>query len=166
MALRNIIAIGDDILRKKSKPVTEFDEKLFTLLDDMKETLEKENGVGLAAPQVGVLKRAIVVFDGENYIELVNPTVYKAAGVQENVEGCLSIPGKYGITSRPRKVTVKAMDRHGVEIKVTGVDLLARGLCHEIDHLNGILFIDNVIRMLDPDEIVKTRPRNNRGNKK
>ena len=153
MALRKIVSVGDDILRKKSKPVTEFDEKLGQLLDDMKETLAKENGVGLAAVQVGVLKRVVVVFDGESYVELVNPVVYKASGKQENVEGCLSIPGKYGITSRPHKVTVKALDRFGKETKLTGVDLLARGLCHEIDHLNGILFIDHAIRLLDPSEI-------------
>jgi len=157
MALRKIISLGDEILRKHSKPVTEFDEKLGILLDDMKDTLAKENGVGLAAVQVGVLKRVVVIFDGENYIELVNPVVHKAGGKQENVEGCLSIPGKYGITSRPRKVTVRAFDRNGKEFKVTGSDLVARGFCHEIDHLNGILFIDNVIRMLDPDEIVKNK---------
>lgn len=153
MAVRKIILLGDEILRKKSRPVTEFDEKLGILLDDMKQTLAKENGVGLAAPQVGILKRVIVVADGDKYIELVNPVVYKAGGIQENVEGCLSIPGKYGITSRPRKVTVKALDRNGNEIKITGKEILARGLCHEIDHLNGILFIDNVIRMLDPEEL-------------
>jgi peptide deformylase len=160
MAIRKIVSIGDGILRKKSKPVTEFDEKLGLLLDDMKETLAKENGVGLAAPQVGVLRRVVVVCDDGNYIELVNPVVYKASGKQENVEGCLSIPGQYGITSRPHKVTVKALDRHGKEIRVTGVDLLARGLCHEIDHLNGILFIDNVVRMLDPGEIEQRKKKN------
>lgn len=153
MAVRKIVTLGDEILRKKSKPVTEFDEKLGVLIDDMAETLEKENGVGIAAPQIGVLKRVIVVADGDKYIGLVNPVVYKAGGVQENVEGCLSIPGKFGITSRPRKVTVKALDRNGNEIKVTGTEILARGLCHEIDHLNGILFIDNAIRMLEPDEV-------------
>ena len=153
MAVRNIVQVGDEILRKKSKPVTEFDEKLGVLLDDMKDTLAKENGVGLAAPQVGVLKRVVVVADEGKYIELVNPVVIKAGGKQENVEGCLSIPSQYGITSRPRKVTVRAQDRHGNEFKVTGADLLARGFCHEIDHLNGVLFIDNVIRMLDPEEL-------------
>ncbi|CDZ24408.1 peptide deformylase [[Clostridium] cellulosi] len=153
MAIRNVVKLGDDILRKKSKPVTEFNEKLNQLLDDMKETLKSQDGVGLAAPQVGVLKRAIVVSDEGNMIELINPVVVKASGVQENVEGCLSIPGKYGITKRPRKVTVKAQDRNGNEIMVTGTDLLARCLCHEIDHLNGILFIDNVIRMLEPEEL-------------
>lgn len=153
MAIRHIISIGDEVLRKQSKPVTEFDSKLGTLIDDMKETLAGENGVGLAAVQVGVLKRVVVVVDDDKYIELINPVIIKTSGVQENVEGCLSIPGKYGITSRPRKVTVKALDRNGKEIKVTGKELLARGLCHEIDHLDGVLFIDNVVRMLSPDEL-------------
>jgi peptide deformylase len=153
MAIRNIIQIGDETLRKKSKPVTVFDEKLGVLLDDMIATLKKEKGVGLAAPQVGVLKRAIVVDDGEKYVELVNPVVLKESGIQQNVEGCLSIPAKYGITKRPNKVTVKAFDRSGREIKITGTDMLARCLCHEIDHLNGILFIDNVVRMLSPEEL-------------
>lgn len=153
MAIRHIISIGDEVLRKQSKPVTEFDSKLGTLIDDMKETLARENGVGLAAVQVGVLKRVVVVVDDDKYIELINPVIIKTSGVQENVEGCLSIPGKYGITSRPRKVTVKALDRNGKGIKVTGKELLARGLCHEIDHLDGVLFIDNVVRMLSPDEL-------------
>lgn len=157
MALRNVVKLGDGTLRKKCRPVTEFDEKLGVLLDDMKQTLKKEKGVGLAAPQVGVLKRAVVINDGEKYIELVNPVITKESGVQEDVEGCLSIPGEYGITKRPRKVTVKALDRSGKEFTLTGVDLLARCYCHEIDHLNGILFIDKVIRMLTPEELKKIR---------
>lgn len=157
MAVRNVIKLGDETLRKKCRPVTEFDEKLGILLDDMKHTLKKEKGVGLAAPQVGVLKRAIVVDDGEKYVELVNPVVVKESGIQEDIEGCLSIPGKYGITKRPRKVTVKALDRNGNEFTVSGIDLLARCYCHEIDHLNGILFIDKVIRMLTPEELKKIR---------
>lgn len=153
MAIRNVVKLGDETLRKKCKPVTVFDEKLGTLVDDMKETLKKENGVGLAAPQVGMLKRVIVVNDGEKCFELVNPVIIKESGIQKNVEGCLSIPNKYGITKRPLKVTVKAFDRNGKEFRVTGTDLMARCYCHEIDHLNGILFIDNVIRMLTPDEL-------------
>lgn len=153
MAIRKIVSIGDDILRKKSKPVTEFDDKLGILIDDMKETLKKAEGVGLAAPQVGVLKRVIVVADGDRLIPIVNPEIVKASGKQENVEGCLSIPGKYGITSRPRRVVVKGLDRHGNEIMISGKDLLARCLCHEIDHLDGVLFIDKVVRMLSPEEI-------------
>lgn len=157
MALRHIVKLGDDILRKKSKPVTEFDAKLSVLIDDMKETLEKEHGVGLAAPQVGVLKRVVVLFDNDKFIELVNPEILKVSGNQQNIEGCLSIPGKYGITSRPRKVVVKGFDRSGKEVKYTGRDLLARGFCHEIDHLDGILFIDNVLRMLSPEELKKSK---------
>lgn len=153
MAIRNVVKLGDETLRKKCKPVTAFDEKLGILIDDMKETLKKENGVGLAAPQVGLLKRVIVVNDGEKYFELVNPVIIKESGIQKNVEGCLSIPNKYGITKRPLKVSVKAFDRNGKEFKVAGTDLMARCYCHEIDHLNGILFIDNVIRMLNPDEL-------------
>jgi peptide deformylase len=157
MAVRHVVLVGDDILRKISKPVTEFDEKLGTLIDDMKETLLAEDGVGIAGPQVGVLKRVIVVADGDKIYELVNPVIVKQSGIQENVEGCLSIPGKYGITRRPRKVTVKAFDRHGKEVKVTGTDLTARCLCHEIDHLEGILFIDNVLQMIDPKDIKSGR---------
>jgi peptide deformylase len=153
MALRQIVKLGDDVLRKKSKPVTEFNEKLGILIDDMRETLAKEQGVGLAAPQIGILKRIVVLFDGDKFIELVNPEIVKVSGKQENIEGCLSIPGKYGITSRPRKVTVRGFDRTGKEVKYTGKDLLARGFCHEIDHLEGVLFIDNVLRMLDPSEL-------------
>lgn len=153
MAIRNIVEIGDEVLRKTCKPVTEFDEKLSVLIDDMRDTLKKENGVGLAGPQVGVLKRVIVLFDEDEFIELVNPEIIKASGVQENIEGCLSIPGKYGYTTRPRKVTVKGFDRHGNEVKYTGRDILARGFCHEIDHLNGVLFIDNAIKMIDPEDL-------------
>lgn len=153
MAKREIVQIGDDVLRKKSREVTVFDEKLATLIDDMRETLEKENGVGLAGPQVGVLKRVVVLFDEDRFIELVNPEIIKTSGEQQNIEGCLSIPGKYGITSRPKKVTVKGFDRYGNEVKYTGKDILARGFCHEIDHLNGVLFIDNVVEMIDPAEL-------------
>lgn len=157
MATRNILQLGDPALRKQSRPVTEFDSKLGVLLDDMTETLRQAAGAGLAAPQVGVLKRVVVVCDEGNYIELVNPVVQRESGIQENVEGCLSIPGKYGITKRPRKVAVKAFDRHGKAFRITGENLLARCLCHEIDHLNGILFIDHVERMLSAEELKKIR---------
>lgn len=154
MAKRNIVQLGDPILRKKCRVVTEFDEKLHVLLDDMAETL-KDVGVGLAGPQVGILKRVVVIFDEDRTIELVNPVIIKTSGEQQNIEGCLSIPGKYGITKRPRKVTVKAQDRNGNEFKISGVDLLARAFCHEIDHLDGVLFIDNAVRMLTPEELKK-----------
>lgn len=119
----------------------------------MAETLHKNDGCGLAAPQVGILKRVVVVDVGNGVIELVNPEIIKRKGKQEQVEGCLSIPGKYGITRRPQMVVVKAQDRNGKEFRVSGEDLAARAFCHEIDHLDGILFIDSVVRMLDQDEL-------------
>lgn len=119
----------------------------------MAETLHKNDGCGLAAPQVGILKRVVVVDVGNGVIELVNPEIIKRKGKQEQVEGCLSIPGKYGITRRPQMVVVKAQDRNGKEFRVSGEDLTARAFCHEIDHLDGILFIDSVVRMLDQDEL-------------
>lgn len=153
MAIRNIVQLGDEVLRKKSKEVTQFDKRLGDLIDDMVETLHKAEGAGLAAPQVGILKRVVVIDVGDGVIELVNPVIIKKSGKQEEIEGCLSIPGKYGITKRPKYVTVKALDRAGKEFTMSGEDLLAKAFCHEIDHLDGILFIDNVIRMLDPKEI-------------
>ncbi|MBP1544529.1 MAG: peptide deformylase [Oscillospiraceae bacterium] len=144
MALREIVKIGDDILRKKCRPVTVFDEKLHTLLDDMTETMEQAQGAGLAAPQVGMLRRVCVVNvrDKHGVIELVNPEVISVEGVQTGNEGCLSLPGEWHEVDRPAKVTVKAQDRNGEEFTITGEGLLARALCHETDHLDGVLFID------------------------
>lgn len=153
MAIRNILRFGDETLRKTSKPVTKFDEKLWTLLDDMVETLHDAKGAGLAAPQVGVLRRAVVIDVGDGLLELVNPVVTRERGIQEEAEGCLSFPGRYALRKRPALVAVEALDRRGKPFKVTGRDLLARALSHEIDHLNGVLFIDNIIRMLDPSEL-------------
>jgi peptide deformylase len=153
MATRNILTLGDETLRKKCRTVTAFDRKLFILLEDMAETLHKAEGVGLAAPQIGVLRRVVVIDVGNGIVELVNPEVVKTKGVQETSEGCLSVPGKYGITKRPAFVTVKAQDRHGKEFTMNGEELLAKAFCHEIDHLDGKLFIDIVIRMLDPKEL-------------
>lgn len=146
MALREIVKFGEDILRKKCREVTSFDEKLGILLDDMAETLQSADGVGLAAPQVGMLRRVVVidVRDGRGMIELVNPVVVEQHGSQTGNEGCLSAPGEWCEVERPMKVTVKAFDRHGKEFTVTGDGLLARALCHELDHLEGILFIDRV----------------------
>lgn len=153
MGLRNIVIEGDPILKKKSRQVEKIDDRLLTLIDDMKETLKKENGVGLAAVQVGVLKRVIIVdIDGE-LTELINPEIIKQSGNQEDVEGCLSCPGEYGITKRPMKVTVKALNKDGKEVKYTGEALTARCFCHEIDHLDGIIFKEKAIRMLDPSEL-------------
>ena len=144
MALREIVKFGDDILRKKCRPVTAFDQKLWTLIDDMKETMEKAEGAGLAAPQVGILRRVCVVNvrDKHGIIELVNPEIIATEGTQLGGEGCLSAPGEWEEVERPAKVTVKAQDRNGNEFTMTGEGLLARAFCHETDHLDGVLFID------------------------
>lgn len=145
MALRNIVEEGDMILRKKCKEVRDFNERLHILLDDMHETLVLANGVGLAAPQVGVLKRVAIVAVDEEFYELINPKIVATEGEQTGPEGCLSVPGVFGSVTRPNKVTVTAQDRFGKEFTVTGEELLARAFCHEIDHLDGILFKDKVI---------------------
>mgnify|MGYP005940101199 CR=1 FL=1 len=160
MALRNIVKVGDDVLRKKCRPVTMIDPKIHQLLDDMAQTMHEANGVGLAAPQVGVLRRAVIVLetnvpdDEEEYmIELINPTIVETAGEQTGAEGCLSIPNEFGIVQRPDYVKVRAQDRHGEWFEVEGRGLTARAFCHEIDHLDGVLFIDKAIRMLSPEEL-------------
>ena len=152
MALRNIVKDGDPVLRKRCREVTSFDERLHVLLDDMKETLELANGAGLAAPQVGILKRVALVSVDEDFFELINPEIIAVEGEQTDPEGCLSIPGVCGTVSRPYKVTVKAQDRDGKEFTATGEGLLARAFCHELDHLDGILFKDKVIEYFDIDE--------------
>lgn len=147
MAIRNIVTIGNDVLREKCREVTTFDARLSVLIDDMIDTMFKANGVGLAAPQVGILKRvAVVSIDGEKIYELVNPVITSVAGRQIGEEGCLSVPKKFGLVERPNKITVEYQDRNGVKksIKVTG--FLARAFCHEIDHLDGVLYIDKVIK--------------------
>ena len=142
MALRNILKNGNDTLRKHSRPVTAFDKKLATLLDDMKETLEKAEGVGLAAPQVGILRRVFIVDTGEKIIEFVNPEIIEKSGEQDGDEGCLSVPRIRGKVKRPMTVTVRAQTRKGEKFEVTLDELAARCVCHENDHLDGILFID------------------------
>ena len=147
MAIRKIIELGDEKLRKTCKPVEKFDLRLRVLLKDMADTMYKAQGVGLAAPQVGILRRiAVVEVEEGELIELINPKIIAYAGEQQEQEGCLSIPDKWGITSRPAHVTVRAMNRKGETFEITGSDLLARALCHEIDHLDGKLFTDHVIR--------------------
>ncbi len=153
MAIRNIVKDGDSILTKKCRPVEKFDRKLAILLEDMTETMHRANGVGLAAPQVGMLRRVVVVDIGEGVIELINPQIIAYSGEQEGIEGCLSFPGEWGITKRPQYVKVKAQDRNGNELTVEGKDLLAKALCHEIDHLNGVVFKQVAKRMLSPQEI-------------
>ncbi|HZJ78588.1 MAG TPA: peptide deformylase [Clostridia bacterium] len=149
MAYRNIVKVGDPILYKKSRIVEKFDKKLSVLLDDMLETVRRENGAGLSAVQVGVLKRVVIVDNDEKMLELINPEIIYSEGVQEEGEGCLSVPGEYGITSRPAIVKVKAQNRNGQWCIYKGEGLQARCFCHEIDHLNGILFTKRVIRSVE-----------------
>ena len=149
MAIREIREKGDEILYKKCIAVVKFDEKLHILLDDMYETMQSRDGVGLAAPQVGILKRAVVIDVGDGKIELINPEIVEESGEQTGSEGCLSVPGVFGEVTRPNVVTVKAQDRDGKWFKITGKELLARAFCHEIEHLDGKLFLDRVIRFID-----------------
>lgn len=146
MALRNILKEGDEILNKVSRRVDKIDDKILTLIDDMKETMYNADGVGLAAPQVGILKRVVVIDIGDGVLELINPEIISSTGEQETLEGCLSLPGVSGYTKRPMNVTAKAYDREGNEITITATGLLAKALCHEIDHLDGILFRQYVVK--------------------
>lgn len=142
MAIRNIVKLGDDVLRKVCRTQMTFDERLATTLDDMAETMYKAEGVGLAAPQIGILRRYCIVDVGDGIIELVNPVIESARGKQEGEEGCLSIPNRYESVTRPMTVTVRAQDRNGNSFTITAEGFKARALCHEIDHLDGILYID------------------------
>ena len=153
MAIRKIREIGDPCLNKICREVESFDKKLHTLLDDMKETMVLANGVGLAAPQVGILRRVVVIDLGEEngIIELINPVVTHTEGSYTDVEGCLSVPGKAGEVERPEKATVVAFDRNGEKFEFTGEGLYARCICHECDHLDGKLYVDKVIRFIEPD---------------
>ena len=154
MAILNIVKDGDEILRKVCRPVPRVTPRTIRLLDDMAATLHKANGVGLAAPQVGVLRRiCIVECEPGDKIELINPEIIEMRGEQEEAEGCLSVPGVWGITKRPEWVKVRAIDRDNNTFTVEGEGLLARALCHEIDHLDGVIFYDKCVRMLSPDEI-------------
>ena len=153
MALRQIREVGDDLLRKKSRPVEVIDEKILELIEDMHETLKKSNdGIGLAAPQIGVLKRIIVIDlsaeDGDVY-KLINPVIVKQKGEQVCREGCLSVPGMLGDVIRPKEVVVEALDEKGNKVRIKATDLLAIVLCHEIDHLDGVLFIDKATELFD-----------------
>ena len=143
----------EDFLRKKSREVTEITPRIITLLDDMIDTMRAANGCGLAAVQVGVLRRIVVIETPEGLFELINPVIIKKSGCQESAEGCLSLPGEWGLTKRPNKVTVEATDRNGQRYQLTGEGLLAKAICHEVDHLDGILYTDKVVRMLGADEV-------------
>lgn len=147
MAIRNIIQIGDPTLRKKSFEVTDFGEKTHVLLDDMRQTLIKADGAGLAAPQVGVLRRIFIVSAENKYYECINPVIVKQSGKQIGDEGCLSVSGKFGSVERPMKVTVKAFDRYGNPFTVKAEGFLARAFCHEYDHLDGILYVDKALNI-------------------
>ncbi len=146
MAIRKIVKLGeDDVLRKHARKVDKFDKRLHILLDDMADTMYEADGAGLAAPQVGILKRAVVIDVGEGLIELVNPEIIAAEGSQMCVEGCLSVPGKRGRVERPAVVRVHAQDRKGKHIELEGEGFLANALCHEIDHLDGVVYVDKML---------------------
>lgn len=153
MAVLKIVKIGDDLLRKKSRPVDEITPRILQLLDDMKDTMRAADGCGLAAVQVGVLRRIVVVeTERGELIEMINPEIIAKEGEQQDIEGCLSVPDRCGITTRPMTVTVRAMDRNGEIFEVTGSELKARAFCHEIDHLDGILYSDHA-RMLTQEDL-------------
>lgn len=149
MAIREIRKKGDEILNKKCKTVVDFDKKLHILIDDMYETMVKSDGVGLAAPQVGILKRVVVIDTGDGKIELINPEIIEQSGSQTGSEGCLSVPKVFGEVERPMRVKVRAQDRNGTWFETEGTELTARAFCHEIDHLDGKLFTEKVIRYID-----------------
>ena len=156
MAIRNILNKKEDTLHKVCKPVIKFDERLHVLLDDMAETLAKAEGVGLAAPQVGVLRRLVIidVYDGTGIHELINPEIIEQSEETQRVqEGCLSCPGEWGYTIRPKKVRFKAQDRNGSWYEMEAEDLFAQAVCHELDHLDGILFLEKVVEFIDPEEM-------------
>ena len=155
MALRNVLTVDNEneSLRKQSRVVEKIDDKILTIIEDMKETLYEKNGVGLAAPQIGILKRIIIVDIGEGPIVLLNPVLVYQKGEITEVEGCLSVPGVWGTVTRPEKVIVRGMNPEGETVEIEGEGLLARAFCHEIDHLNGIIYTDKVIDYVDPSQM-------------
>ena len=153
MALRKIMTEKEPVLHKKCRPVTEFNSRLHQLLDDMRDTLEEANGAGLAAPQVGILRRVVVVDTGEEMLELVNPEILEQSGEQDGPEGCLSVPGKWGLVKRPNWVKLRAQDRFGNWFEVEGEELTARCFCHELDHLEGELYTEKISRFLTEEEM-------------
>ena len=154
MGLRKILTDKEPALHKVCKPVTSFDGKLHKLLDDMAETLEEANGVGLAAPQVGILRRVVIVDVGDEIVELINPTMLETDGEQVGAEGCLSVPGKYGLVKRPYWAKVRAQDRNGDWFEVEGEEIIARCFCHELDHLDGIVYTEVMDRFLTEEELM------------
>ena len=154
MGIRKILTVSEPALHKVCKPVEKFDKKLHTLLDDMRETLIDSEGVGLAAPQVGILRRVVLVDTGEEILELVNPTLVETDGEQIGAEGCLSVPGKYGLVKRPNYAKVRAQDRNGQWYECEGEELIARCFCHELDHLDGIIYTEVMDRFLTEEELM------------
>ena len=152
MALRTILTEGDELLRKTSRPVTDFGSRTAALLDDMAETLDDAGGVGLAAPQVGILRRMVLVYRGEELLELINPEIIATEGEQTGAEGCLSVPGKRGTVTRPMKLTVRAQNRLGETVQYECEELAARCVCHELDHLDGILYLDKATDVFYEDD--------------
>ena len=155
MALRTILTEENELLRKVSRPVTNFDARLHLLLDDMAETLRDAGGVGLAAPQVGVLRRLFLVDLGDEILECINPEILETEGEQTGMEGCLSVPGKYGIVTRPERVRIRAQDRDGNWFEAEDTELIARCFCHEYDHLDGKLYLDLAKQMLTEEDVAK-----------
>ncbi len=153
MAILTLVYEGDELLRKKSRTVKEINERVLKLLDDMKDTLENAKGAGLAAVQVGVLRRVVVINAGDGPVEMINPELISVSGSREVVEGCLSCPKKWALKTRPAKVTARAQDRSGKWITYHAQGLFAQAICHEIDHLNGILFVDDIIRYISEEEL-------------
>ena len=153
MGIRKIMTVKEPCLHKVCRPVEKFDKKLHKLLDDMKETLVDANGVGLAAPQVGILRRVVIVDTGEEMLELVNPELVETSGEQEGAEGCLSVPGKYGLVKRPNYAKVRAQNRDGNWFEAEGEELIARCFCHELDHLDGIVYTEIMERYLTDEEL-------------
>lgn len=147
MAIRNVVQVGDEVLRQRCFEVEAFDEKLWTLLDDMKDTVKKERGAGLAAPQVGVLRRVVVVDVDEGYFEFINPVLLIQKGSQTGWEGCLSVRGQSGVVTRPSRVTLSYQDRFGEKHVLKAKDFFARAICHELDHLDGVLYIDKAVQL-------------------
>ena len=154
MAIRKIVTQGDPVLNKKCRPVTDFNRRLHVLLDDMKDTLEEAQGAGLAAPQVGILRRVVVIDGGEEeMLELINPEILEQSGEQTCPEGCLSVPGKWGMVSRPNFVRIRAQDRYGDWFEAEGEELIARCFCHEIEHLDGHLYVEHIDHFLSEEEL-------------
>ncbi|MBQ6839163.1 MAG: peptide deformylase [Oscillospiraceae bacterium] len=154
MGLRKILTDKDPALHKVCKPMVNFDDRLFRLLQDMRDTLIDSGGVGLAAPQVGILRRVVLVDTGDEILELINPTLVETDGEQEGAEGCLSVPGKYGLVKRPYWAKVRAQDRHGNWFEAEGEELIARCFCHELDHLDGIIYTEVMERFLTDEELM------------